>query len=212
MIKYPIFHVGSDSTSAFFGKGKTTALKVARSKDEFCNAFEALADDLHLPENVITLLERYVCCLYGQENATNVNNARYRMFKLGKYTEDSLPPNYDSLYQHILRVNFENYTRKNSTIPTLDAPSPVGYGWSLTGDTLEITWETQGPAPDSILEFVSCKCRKGCQTKRCSCSKGNLKCTELCQCSNCENSEIDEEELIDSDCDEEDCDDDDEFL
>ncbi len=89
--------------------------------------------------------------------------------------------------------------------------SPVGYGWSLTGDTLEITWGTQGPAPDSILEFVSCKCRKGCQTKRCSCSKGNLKCTELCQCSNCENSEIDEEELIDSDCDEEDCDDD-EFM
>jgi hypothetical protein len=124
---------------------------------------------------------------------------------------NSLPPNYDNLYQRILRVNFESCRRKNSTIPILDAPSPTGYGWSLTGDTLEITWGTQGPAPDSILEFVICKCKKGCQTKRCLCCKGNLKCTERCECSNCENSEIDEEELIideeepiDNDCDEED--------
>jgi hypothetical protein len=49
-----------------------------------------------------------------------------------------------------------------------------------------------------------------CQTKRCSCFKAKLKCTELCQCSNSENSEIDEE-LIDNvnDFDDEavDCDD-----
>ena len=118
---------------------------------------------------------------------------------LGKCSEDSLPSNYDSLYQHILRVNFASYICKNCIIPILNAPSPVGYGWSIVGDTLEITWGTQGSAPDSILEFVSCKCKKGCQTKRCSCHKANLKCTELCQCSSCENSEIDEEEPIDND-------------
>ena len=55
------------------------------------------------------------------------------MFKLGKCTEDLLHPNYDSLYQHILRVNFESYRRKNSTIPILDAPSPVEYSfWQIT--------------------------------------------------------------------------------
>lgn len=130
------------------------------------------------------------------------------MFKLGKCSEDSLPPNFDSLYQHILRVNFASYICKNCTIPILNAPSPVGYGWSLPADTLEITWGTQGPAPDSILEFVSCKCKKGCQTNRCSCYKANLKCTEFCQCSSCENSEVDDE-LIDNDFDGEamDCDD-----
>jgi hypothetical protein len=59
---------------------------------------------------------------------------------------------------------------------------------------------TQGPLPtaDSIfIEFVSCECKKACQTERCSCFKANLKCTELCQCSNSENYEIDEE-LIDN--------------
>ena len=38
------------------------------------------------------------------------------------------------------------------------------------------------PAPGTIFEFVSCKCKKGCQTKRCSCFTciENLMCTELC--------------------------------
>ena len=68
-------------------------------------------------------------------------------------------------------------------------------------------------APDN------CKCKKDCQTKRCSCFKANLKYTELCKCtntllamllawhnfiqkstqlSNCENSEITEIDLIDN--------------
>jgi hypothetical protein len=162
----PNFLCRADSTSAFFVKGKTTALKVARSKDEFCNAFEALGDDLHLLESVITLLERYVCCLYGQENATNINNARYRMFKLGRCTEDSLPPNNDSLYQHILRGNFESYTRKNSKIPILDAPSPVGYGWSLTGDTLEIKWGEPRACSGQHLRICKLKMQKGLSNKK----------------------------------------------
>jgi hypothetical protein len=52
--------------------------------------------------------------------------------------------------------------------------------------------------------------QKDLSNKRCSCFKAKLKCTELCQCSNSEYSEIDEE-LIDNvnDFDEEavDCDD-----
>ena len=52
--------------------------------------------------------------------------------------------------------------------------------------------------------------QNGLSNKRCSCFKAKLKCTELCQCSNSEYSEIDEE-LIDNvnDFDEEavDCDD-----
>ncbi len=37
--------LGCDSTSAFFGKGKVRAFKVARSNNEFCEAFAALGDD-----------------------------------------------------------------------------------------------------------------------------------------------------------------------
>ena len=190
----PFFIVsGSDSTSAFLGKGKVRAFKVARSSVKFTEAFATLGEDLRIPEHTVQLLEQYVCSLYGQEKANSVNDARYTMFKLGKCTEESLPPNFDSLHQHILRVNFESYLRKHATTPIMASPSPVGYGWKLEEGHLEIVWGTQQPAPESILEYVNCKCKKGCKTKRCSCYKSDLKCTELCQCDSCENLDVADE-------------------
>ena len=78
----------------------------------------------------------------------------------------------------------------------LASPSPVGHGWKLEDNQLQIVWGTQEPAPQSILECVHCKCQKGYKTRRCSCYKSDLKCTELCQCNSCENSDILADELI----------------
>ena len=41
------------------------------------------------------------------------------------------------------------------------------------------------PAPEEILELISCTCRK-CDTS-CSCSLHNLSCTDACKSSNCDN-------------------------
>ena len=76
------------------------------------------------------------------------------------------------------------------------SPSPVGYGWKLEDNQLQIVWGTQEPPPESILECVHCKCQKGYKTRRCSCYKSDLKCTEMCQCNSCENSDILADELI----------------
>ena len=84
----------------------------------------------------------------------SISYARYTMFKLGKCNADSLPPNFDSLHQHILRANFESYIRKHAAIPILAAPSLVGYVWKLEDNQLQIVWGTQEPAPESILEGV----------------------------------------------------------
>jgi hypothetical protein len=51
-----------------------------------------------------------------------------------------------------------------------------------------------------ILELVNCKCKKGCESRRCSCFKASLKCTDLCQCIDCQNSKSGEED-IESDSD-----------
>ena len=115
------------------------------------------------------------------------------MFKLGKCTADSLPPNFDSRHQHILRANFESFIRKHAATPILASSSPVGYGWKLEDNQLQIVWGTQEPAPESILECVHCKCQKGCKTRRCSCYKSDLKCTELFRCK--QNSDILADEL-----------------
>ena len=54
------------------------------------------------------------------------------------------------------------------------------------------------PAPESILEFVSCKCQKSmCQRNNCSCKSLGLPCTELCGCVSCSNNIVEDDDVDD---------------
>jgi hypothetical protein len=37
-------------------------------------------------------------------------------------------------------------------------------------------------APDVVLEFIECKCKSNCSTRRCKCRHEGLVCTDACQC------------------------------
>ena len=81
--------------------------------------------------------------------------------------------------------------------PNVDATDPVGHGWCKVGtETLEIKWMNQKPAPDVLLEFLSCGCKKSeCRNNRCVCLANGLKCTDICGCTTCANSAPDEDDL-----------------
>ena len=64
---------------------------------------------------------------------------------------------------------------------------------------LELVWMTRPSAPESILEYVSCKCQTGCKTKRCSCLKSDLRYTDLCGCKECNNGQDEEHNLEETD-------------
>ena len=53
---------------------------------------------------------------------------------------------------------------------------------------------TDQPAPPpEILEVVRCSCKKDCSTKRCTCKKHGLPCTDICgECcgTSCTNSQL----------------------
>ena len=133
-------------------------------------------------------------------------DCRYSLFKSGKCSDDVLPPTCDGLVQHINRANFQTASWCQCLNAEVAIPSPVGNGWTLTDAELEIVWMTRQPAPQSLLECVECKCKTGCTTMRCSCRKADLKCTDLCSCSDCQNTahedqdkEEDDEEVEDND-------------
>ena len=55
---------------------------------------------------------------------------------------------------------------------------------------------SQKPAPDSLLEFLACGCKKsGCQNNSCLCVTNGLSCTDLCDCSTCTNTTPDEDDV-----------------
>jgi hypothetical protein len=77
---------------------------------------------------------------------------------------------------------------------------------------LDILWMTGSPAPQAILEFISCKCSRICQLPGCQCLSNGLKCTEECRLQNCSNmKDADEDDSIQDVLDEDDEDDNDAY-
>ena len=109
------FFTGSDTTSAFYGKGKVTALKIAKKKEEYANLFGVIGREIGLYS--------FICHLYGFEECSDVNAVRYQAFKSGKYDEELLQPNQDSLDQHISRANYQCYIWRHAVQPVLNLPS-----------------------------------------------------------------------------------------
>ena len=68
-------------------------------------------------------------------------------------------------------------------------PMQNGYHKESDGQ-LKPTMSDALPAPQAVIEMVSCHCKTDFSSARCSCRTRNLSCTDLCQCSSdCENDE-----------------------
>ena len=60
-------------------------------------------------------------------------------------------------------------------------PNPVGVGWERgTDDKLEIKWTSLLPAPEEILDLLSCDCHRECIIETCICLANDLNCTDAC--------------------------------
>jgi hypothetical protein len=195
-----MFYLGCDTTSAFYGKGKKKTWKLMVEKKMF-DGFRQLGSCYFPSSETFQHLEKFVCALYGQDGISHVNEARYRLFKLGNFSDENLPPNKDCLYHHIRRVNYQTLIWKKSLDAVINAPDPAEHGWVINNDEIELKWMSIDAAPEELLQFVNCGCKTGCESNRCGCKRANLHCTELCKCENCNNrsqDSDDEEDMINS--------------
>jgi hypothetical protein len=170
------------------------------------SCFANLGTSVSPSDELIEQLSNYVCHLYGYEHQSDVNLVRYLAFKAGKYEEEMLPPNEDSLLLHIYRAVYQCYIWRNATQPILNLPNFTEHGWSIDESGMVcVKWMSLPPAPDSVLVLVNCKCTKGCENNRCSCKKSGLQCTDVCKCCDCKNGKADSDYPDDSDNDVFDC-------
>lgn len=163
---------GCDSTSAFHGKGKRKTFSLACQKEEYLTGFSKLGSSFEFDQSTFNTLGKYVCHLYGQSSAKNVNEARYKSFCMASSAlpELSIPPTSDALFQHCRRANYQAAIMKHCLTGKMCAPSPIGSGWHIEDGELAVTWMTTNPAPDSVLQVVHCSCKTTkCETERCSC-------------------------------------------
>ena len=78
---------------------------------------------------------------------------------------------------------------KKADEPCQELPPPTNYGWVLKDGRLVPVRSSGLPAPQSVLVLTKCSCQaSNCTSSKCSCMHANMKCTELCGCTDdCEN-------------------------
>lgn len=209
------FHsfTGCDFTAKFNGKSKKSAWKVfIDSNADTKHAFAELSnpttqvDPTTQVEAIARGLENYVLDLYCKQRPSNVKDLeslRWYMFSKYQHESSNLPPTSAALKMKILRSHLVAKIWSQSHLSQIDVPDPTKHGWNRLEDgSLKPITTTLPPAPEAVIEMSLCRCKKSCDSKRCTCVKSGLVCTEMCFCVNCENqneeNDSDNEEEYDS--------------
>ena len=109
--------------------------------------------------------------------------------KKGNVESGQLPPCKDCLYLHAARASYQSAIWHRSLEEYPQTPTPLNCnGWILDDQQrLQINWMTGLPAPDAILQFMSCNCLCKSQLPDCQCMLNGLKCTDTCKLQSCDN-------------------------
>ncbi|KAG0712538.1 hypothetical protein GWK47_018270 [Chionoecetes opilio] len=71
---------------------------------------------------------------------------------------------------------------------------PTDCGWMTDEDgKLAVNWMRGSPAPDAVMQLLSCKCVRSCELPKCTCLSNGLKCTDMAGYRHARNNAIEEE-------------------
>ncbi|KAG1714540.1 hypothetical protein GQR58_001134 [Nymphon striatum] len=193
-------YTGCDSVSAFAGQGKVKSIRLITKNMEYREMFCDFGKEWHVTEDMFETIQAFTCSLYCLNTSiSDVNKLRYEMFRSrkGDISSGQLPPCKDALKQQTNRANYQAAIWRRSLQNSPEIPSPTnGHGWNVVEGKLGICWLTGAPAPDVVLELMSCKCPRRCN-ENCPCVVNGFSCTPACKLLDCHNMQ-EEDEVISS--------------
>ena len=154
----PGFHAftGCDYTASFMRKGKGRPYQHMVEEKTYISVFQSLGNTPEVSDEDIKTLESFVCRMYGKRKETQVNTARYLIFRkifsphdmtkplesLKSSEPSCLPPCKKVLLEKIKRSNYVTMMWKNAIAATPIDMEPQDHGWTLSDDkqTLSMFW------------------------------------------------------------------------
>ena len=120
--------------------------------------------------------ESWKICLYCKNKPTYITNLgelHWHLFTKYQFDSSKLPPTKKTLRQMVLRAHYTPLQWKSPHIPSPQLPNPNEFGWNWNKDDhiFGPVMTTNPPAPESIIELSSCRCKSGCRSGRCRCYK-----------------------------------------
>ena len=181
------FHaiIGCDTTSQFYGVGKTSASKVFEDAPDL---FEHLGEESQISADVLAKAEAFVGKLFNPgTQEVEINKERTAAFRKSKKDLDALPraPTQDALILHIKRANYQTIVWDKALEPCPSLPKPEDSGWYYSEGLLKPKLMTREEVPAACLQLEYCGCsREGgcCVNRRCTCVQLSLCCSKSCKC------------------------------
>ena len=154
-----------------------------RQNPDMRSRISVLGESLQSREEELQRVEKMVCTLYGDNNSDSIDKTRFKLFCKNQHLQShQLPPTNAALIKHLKRANYQVYVWKHALMPTITDQTPDGEGWKLIDNHLKIDWTDKTPAPVGVMVSVCCACKGTSESRRCSCVKNSLPCTDACFC------------------------------
>ncbi|XP_045502594.1 uncharacterized protein LOC123706337 [Colias croceus] len=173
---FAICHIftGNDYNPAFFRKGKKRPFSIFKKNKNFQEAFIQLLRSDHTvlttSNEIVRIIEEYVCRVYSLKTKNDINRGRYELFEKGYrskggsekvlkkniigYDPSSLPPTKQELLQQIKRTVFISNVWCNAHMRCPTDKVPENYGWTIIDGKYEYYW-FDGPQSPSFEELSS---------------------------------------------------------
>ena len=148
---------GCDANSGFFGNGKKKTFEKFENSESAWRQLMQCGECLEIDEEVIQDLMQFTRhIMYGDNTSQSMAEARTTKWKSLKAKNFSrLPPDEDSLRQHIKRANFLAYLIRHPFIK--NHPSPLGHGWTLNNRLCRPLRFTKPALPDYLNPHTETK-------------------------------------------------------
>ncbi|GBO04340.1 hypothetical protein AVEN_181937-1 [Araneus ventricosus] len=160
-------------------KVKNKFISLFLKHDELLNRAATFLNPQATTEQVTEAGGNVLVALYGGLEATqNLDELRYHSFVKAadktKFNLARLPPTTDAAQVYAMRSYHQVQTWLGNE------KDPLKWRWVHTPSGLFPKKSEKDPAPESLLQCISCTCKKGC-TNACGCRKASLHCSLLCK-------------------------------
>ena len=207
---------GCDTTGKFVGIGKGTWVKrfvLAKHIEDFMSVLSTF--EYGVTENMVTKFSSFICSVYRHPRITkkmpeeeyDLSSTRYHLFRRYAAEGEKLPPSAGAFLMHMKRAFIQHKIWSEAHLSLINELNYLDYGFELQDNNYTPIPNNDPIAPEAIIEMVSCKSCKLCNTGRCRCRQTNQTCTDFCGCSEyCENTDspmpenvMNDEDVIDDD-------------
>jgi hypothetical protein len=194
------FH-GCDTTSRLYGIGKNKAVSKLNDK-AFSHQAAVFMHSQSKMEDVINARKCAIVAVYNGDIGEDLDSLRLRRF-YEKTTSSTvavapwvLPPTSAAAKYHSLRV----YHQPQVWLGHEQYVPPEQWGWKTSDGNMVPILTDKPPAPEELLQGISCSCKTGCHSLRYSCRQNGLECSIACGecrgvCSNIQVLPSEEEEI-----------------